>query len=113
MLQFPKRSILFFRVFYAIDRKASEYFRISSNKSLNRLREKSYSGLIVVVQSFTTNGSENPCIASSIPVLANFFYRTQEVFMAFFVDVKMRKNAHPEENLTTPKTGSSNLFRYI
>jgi hypothetical protein len=34
------------------------------------LRGKSSSGLISVVQSFTPNGSENPCVASSIPVLA-------------------------------------------
>ncbi len=62
---------MIFRIFSATDRKAGTYFRIDSNKILNGLRGKSHSGLNSVVQSFTPNGSENPCVAGSIPVLAN------------------------------------------
>lgn len=47
---------MIFRNFYATDQKAGEYFRADSNKVLNGLEE----GLIIVVQSFTPNGSENP-----------------------------------------------------
>ncbi|MEI8300341.1 MAG: hypothetical protein WCG10_01845 [Chlamydiota bacterium] len=43
------------------------------NKILNGLRGKESSGLISVVQSFMPNGSENPCVAGSIPVLATSF----------------------------------------
>lgn len=65
---------IIFRIFYATGQKTTESFRADPNKILNRLRGKLYSGLIVVVQSFTPNGSENPCVAGSIPVLANFLF---------------------------------------
>ena len=64
---------MIFRIFYATDRKAGAYFRIDSNKILKALRGKSSSGLISFVQSVTPNGSENPCVAGSIPVLATSF----------------------------------------
>ena len=70
-----------FRIFYATDQKTNEYFRTHPNKILNRLRGKSSSGLISVVQSFTPNGSENPCVAGSIPVLAK---QTQAFAWVFF-----------------------------
>ncbi len=64
------KSALILRIFYATDQKTSEYFRADANKILNRLRGKSYSDILLSVQSFTQNGSENPCVAGSIPVLA-------------------------------------------
>ena len=68
--QLPPQKPIIFRIFYATDQKTGEYFRAHLNKILNGLRGKSYSGLIVVVQSFMPNGTENPCVARSIPVLA-------------------------------------------
>jgi hypothetical protein len=65
---------MIFRIFSATDQKASEYFRTDSNKILNSLRGKESSGLIVIVQSFITNGSENSCVAGSIPALATSFH---------------------------------------
>jgi hypothetical protein len=63
---------MIFRIFYGIDQKIDEYFKIDSNKILNGLRVKSYSGLIVVVYSFMIKWTENPCVAGSIPALSIF-----------------------------------------
>jgi hypothetical protein len=80
--QLVTQKPIIFRIFYATGQKTIESFRADSNKILNGLRGKSNSGLIVVVQRFTPNGSENPCVAGSIPVLATTPETFSEMIMS-------------------------------
>lgn len=71
--QLATQKPIIFRIFYATGQKRREYFGADWSKCLNELRGKIYSGILAFVQSFTMNGTENPCVAGSIPVPATFF----------------------------------------
>jgi hypothetical protein len=58
--------------FLTFDLNLKEFLSTSQNQTIQFFPRKFSSGIFLRVQRFTPNGSENPCVAGSIPVLAIF-----------------------------------------
>ncbi len=68
----------FFRKISANDLNLKEFFRINQDKINSSFPGKNDSGIFLCIQSSIVDGSENPCVAGSIPVLATLFIVSSE-----------------------------------
>jgi hypothetical protein len=60
----------FFRKISANALSLKESFRVNQDKINSFFPRKNDSGIFLCIQSAIVDGSENPCVAGSIPVLA-------------------------------------------